>query len=136
MISPMPTLEAQRLLDNPREDEDDSLRGAARDVLRTSGYGYLRKLRCAAAAGVVTISGLVPSYFLKQMAQELVLRLAHVRQVKNLVQVRTGVLTPATDCLSGNRPDPYYCACKRMHRQPEQGDRQWTQRHASLTPRI
>jgi len=97
MIATIATLEAPGLRETLHEDEDDNLRQAAVEVLRSSGYIQLRKLRCMAAAGVVTISGLVPSYFLKQMAQELVLRLAHVRQVKNLVEVRTAVFVAAPE---------------------------------------
>jgi osmotically-inducible protein OsmY len=97
MIATIQTLGTRRLPDKLHEDEDASLRRAAVDVLSASGYGHLRILRCAVAAGVVTISGFVPSYFLKQMAQEVVLRLAHVRQVKNLVEVRTAVFAPPSD---------------------------------------
>jgi hypothetical protein len=68
-------------------DPDVLLLLTATRVLRASGYGHVRDLRCAVAAGVVTLSGIVPSYYLKQVAQEAVLRLDHVREVKNRVNV-------------------------------------------------
>jgi hypothetical protein len=49
------------------------------------------------ADGVVTISGFVPSFFLKQLAQEAVLCLPQVRQVRNLVVVRTAAHPLAQD---------------------------------------
>jgi len=69
-------------------DHDDLLRLAATDALQSSGYGLLTKLQCEVSAGVVTILGDVPSLFLKQVAQEALLRLDHIRGVRNLVEVR------------------------------------------------
>jgi len=37
---------------------------------------------------LITLLGVVPSYFLKQVAQEAVLRLDDIQEVKNLVEVR------------------------------------------------
>ncbi len=76
----------------PESDVDDGLCLAATDVLRSSGYGQLKRLRCQVVAGVVTILGTVPSFFLKQLAQESILRLDQVRQIRNLVQVRRAEL--------------------------------------------
>jgi len=71
------------------ESDQDPPTVAARALLRSSGYHLLRTLQCQVSNGVVTIRGTVPSFFLKQMAQEEVLKLAHVREVKNLVEVST-----------------------------------------------
>jgi len=73
---------------NQESNQEDRLSQAAITALRLSGYRLLTKLECEVAAGVVTISGAVPSFFLKQRAQEVLLRLAHVREVRNLVRVR------------------------------------------------
>jgi len=81
---------------NLESDHDELLRLAASNALRSRGYG-LAKLQCEVSAGVVTLSGAVPSFFLKQMAQEAVLRMAHVREVRNLVQVRSELLLPPHD---------------------------------------
>jgi len=76
---------------------DDHLLLAALRVLQSSSYGHVRKLRCEVAASVVTLLGVVPSYFLKQVAQEVVLRLNYVQHVKNLVEVRRADFGPALD---------------------------------------
>jgi hypothetical protein len=60
---------------------------AATEALRSSGYRPLGGLRCQVCDGVVTVSGVVPSFHLKQLAQAAVLKLAAVRGVRNLVEV-------------------------------------------------
>ncbi len=67
---------------------DEELGYAAEAALRASGYRCLRLLECRAEGGVVTVSGLVPSYYLKQLAQARLLKLAGASGVKNLVEVR------------------------------------------------
>jgi len=74
-------------LPSPKESDPDSPNLAARHLLSSSGYSLLRRLQCRVSDGVVTIWGTVPSFFLKQMAQEAVMKLAQVREVKNLVEV-------------------------------------------------
>jgi hypothetical protein len=96
MIATVPIRESNRLPNNPESDAD-SLNLAVRDLLRSSGYRLLRTLRCQVREGVVTIWGTVPSFFLKQMAQEAVLKLDQIREVKNLVEVRAGETLPAPD---------------------------------------
>ncbi len=86
MIATLP-YEKTDVSDTPDQDGDELLRLGASRRLCSTGYRPLRSLRCAVAAGVVTISGSVPSFFLKQMAQEAVLRLDQVREVRNLVEV-------------------------------------------------
>jgi len=93
----MTTAEGSQLPGNCNCDQDDLLLLAATCVLRSSSYGRVRTLRCEVAAGVVTLSGAVPCYFLKQVAQEVVLRLDHVREVKNLVEVRRAEFVPPLD---------------------------------------
>jgi hypothetical protein len=72
----------------PADPTMDSLRQAAQAALCASGYRALGRLKCEVNAGVVAVSGVLPSYHLKQMAQAILLRLAHVREVKNLVEVQ------------------------------------------------
>ena len=67
---------------------DDGLRCAALKLLRSSGYAALRKLRCDVREAVVILHGVLPSYYLKQMAQTIVLRLDGIHSVRNLVEVR------------------------------------------------
>jgi len=86
---------------NEESDLEDRLYRAAITALRSSGYRRLTKLQCEISAGVVTLSGAVPSFFLKQLAQEVVLRLAHVREVRNRVQVRKVDFMPPLDMDAG-----------------------------------
>jgi len=46
--------------------------GAVQQQLRTSAYVALRDVRCVADEGVVVLRGRVPSFHLKQLAQEVV----------------------------------------------------------------
>jgi osmotically-inducible protein OsmY len=68
-------------------EDDQKLYKAVMRHLQASGYLQLRRLRCEVADGMVTLSGRVPSFHLKQVAQAAVLRIAAVRKVENLVQV-------------------------------------------------
>jgi osmotically-inducible protein OsmY len=70
-----------------REGADDGLLTAVRAALRSSGYRPLWDLRCQVSDGVVTLSGVVPSYHLKQLAQTVVLRLHQVRGLRNRAEV-------------------------------------------------
>ena len=67
---------------------DRHLADAAETALAASKYVSLRKLQCRAEKGVVEISGMVPSFYLKQMAQAAVQQLHPAATVRNLVEVR------------------------------------------------
>lgn len=45
---------------------------AAQQCLRASPYAALHRVRCIADSGDVVLRGCVPSFYLKQLAQELV----------------------------------------------------------------
>jgi osmotically-inducible protein OsmY len=66
---------------------DDQLRLEVIDRLKASGYLLLRKVRCDVAGGVVTLSGSVPSFHLKQVAQAVLLKVKSVQEVRNLLKV-------------------------------------------------
>jgi hypothetical protein len=68
--------------------ENDHLRTAALKLLRSTGYPALRSLQCEVREAVVFVHGVVPSYYLKQIAQTTILRLDGIRGVRNLVEVR------------------------------------------------
>jgi osmotically-inducible protein OsmY len=55
--------------------------------LRESSYYYLRSIRCFYEAGVVTLRGRVPTFYLKQTVQSIVEKIDGVEQVVNLVDV-------------------------------------------------
>lgn len=59
-------------------------------ALRSTGYRLLANLQCEVQDGIVKLSGSVPSFFLKQMAQSVVLRLDQVKRVENSLEVREG----------------------------------------------
>ena len=63
------------------------LREAVIQALRHSGYTYLSNLKCEVFDGVVVVFGVVPSFFLKQVAQTIILRIAEVKGVRNNLRV-------------------------------------------------
>ena len=56
-------------------------------ALKTSPHLSQRNLQFAAEQGRVRLEGKVSSYFQKQMAQEIILRLDGVEQIDNLLEV-------------------------------------------------
>lgn len=78
---------AERPVQSELVVESDGSLHAAADALATSKYGPLRKLNCRVFEGVVEITGSVPTFYLKQLAQAAVLQLYPCREVRNLVQV-------------------------------------------------
>lgn len=67
--------------------QDEVLKAAVVSSWHKSGYGPLSRLECSVVEGVVNLRGVVPSFFLKQMAQALVMRLQHVKHIRNHVSV-------------------------------------------------
>jgi len=59
----------------------------AKEQLGQSGYLALRDVTCVASDGVVTLHGRLPSYYLKQVAQEITLGVEGVRHVVNRIEV-------------------------------------------------
>lgn len=70
-----------------RQACDQCLCELARAALRSSGYRLLDELDCAVSNGGITLSGSVPSFYLKQVAQAAILRLHCVKQVDNFLKV-------------------------------------------------
>ena len=58
-----------------------------RGTLETSPYVSSKHLQVEASEGQVCLEGTVGSYFQKQMAQELILRLDGVEQLENKLEV-------------------------------------------------
>jgi osmotically-inducible protein OsmY len=59
----------------------------AEDRLRRSPYLALRVIGCADYEGAVTLRGCVPTYYLKQIAQEVVAGTKGVRAIINQIEV-------------------------------------------------
>ncbi len=66
---------------------DRQVHAAAASALATSKYGPLRQLGCQVFDGIVEITGSVPSFYLKQLAQAAVMQLYPSAAVRNLVHV-------------------------------------------------
>lgn len=59
----------------------------ARRRLRSSPYAALHALTCSFHEGVLVLHGRVASYYLKQLAQATVVRIAGVEEVSNRLEV-------------------------------------------------
>ena len=66
---------------------DRNLVARAESRLQKSGYPALRDIRCESQEGVFVLRGHVPSYYLKQVAQELVRGVATAETIVNQVEV-------------------------------------------------
>jgi osmotically-inducible protein OsmY len=60
---------------------------AAQGHLRRSGYLALRDIGCTCREGVVTLRGCLPTHYLKQIAQHLVVELEGVCGIINHIEV-------------------------------------------------
>ena len=58
-------------------------------ILATSHHRPLARVRCEHADGVLKLHGHVKTFYMKQLAQALVQRLAGVRYVENCIEVGT-----------------------------------------------
>ena len=66
-----------------------SLQELAERCLRSNPYLALKNLSCDCQEGVLVLRGCLPSYYLKQVAQEVVARLEGVQAIDNQIQVVT-----------------------------------------------
>ena len=68
------------------------LQELAEGCLRRNPYRALKHVSCDCQEGVLVLRGCLPSYYLKQIAQEAVARLEGVKAIDNQIQV----VTPAS----------------------------------------
>lgn len=68
---------------------DDMLRDAILNGLRQSGYRALSRIQCEVMGGTVALSGVVPSFFLKQIAQTIIMRMSGVKRLTNQLEVHS-----------------------------------------------
>jgi hypothetical protein len=73
---------------SPKDSPARQIQEAALAALRSSGYRSVARLECDVLEGTIVLSGTVSSYYYKQIAQAVVLRLASVNRVENLIVVR------------------------------------------------
>ena len=57
--------------------------------LRCSAYRDIRGVTCEFHEGVLTLRGRVPSYYMKQIAQSLVLGMEGVEEINNRLEVES-----------------------------------------------
>ncbi len=75
------------LLPESERGTDDRLRDAILNGLRQSGYRALARVQCEVVGGTVALSGVVPSFFLKQIAQTIIMRMSGVQRLTNHLDV-------------------------------------------------
>jgi hypothetical protein len=74
--------------DKQNPDARTSLQGEAERALRCGPYPALKKLSCDYQGGVLVLRGCLPSYYLKQIAQEIVVHQTQgVDRLDNQIQV-------------------------------------------------
>lgn len=71
----------------PLSARDRALCHAVRAALRNTGYPAVAELQCEAIDGLILLVGELPSFYLKQIAQEAVLRIETAKGVRNLAMV-------------------------------------------------
>ena len=67
--------------------DDRPLRETVIQGLRRSGYSSLSDIKVEVTDGVVDVLGVVPSFFLKQMAQTIILKTGQAKAIRNNLQV-------------------------------------------------
>ncbi len=77
---------------NPTPDKaqsplEASLESLANSILSASCYPPVRTVRCELRDGELVLSGRLPSYYHKQVAQGLVTRLEGVATIRNCIEV-------------------------------------------------
>jgi osmotically-inducible protein OsmY len=66
---------------------DSAIAERAESELRRNPYVALKNIACEHRDGVLILSGCLPTYYLKQLAQEAVFRVQGVERVENRIEV-------------------------------------------------
>ena len=94
MISQPPT-------DGSGHDRSHESAEAARGCLQRSPYCPIRSVSCECRQGVLFLRGPLPTFYLKQLAQEAVARVKGISQVVNETVVDASPLGDARDVATG-----------------------------------
>lgn len=70
---------------------DESVAEQAENRLRANAYLALKNISCEFHEGVLTLRGCLPSYYLKQVAQEAVVATDGVERIENYIEVAGSV---------------------------------------------
>jgi hypothetical protein len=73
----------------PTQTPQVGLKELAEGILRRNSYLALKNVTCDLLDGVLILRGCLPSYYLKQIAQEAVAFLEGVERIDNQIQVVT-----------------------------------------------
>lgn len=72
---------------NSRLFDTREAEAAIQSALSQTGYGELRRLQVECSPDAVTISGRVPTYYLKQLAQSVIQDVPGISRVRNEIHV-------------------------------------------------
>ncbi len=70
-----------------RQQTAEQVAERAESELRRNAYFALKNIACEYREGVLTLNGCLPTYYLKQVAQEAVARLDGVQRIDNRIEV-------------------------------------------------
>lgn len=70
-----------------KRSESSLIQACALDCLQQGGYSGLRRVSCDFSDGVLTLTGKVEGYYLKQLAQALVAKIPGVARIVNRIVV-------------------------------------------------
>lgn len=76
-----------RTFQSMRRHDPQEAQAAIQQALHLAGYGELRRVGVECNGGAITISGRVPTYYLKQLAQNIALNVPGIGQVNNELHV-------------------------------------------------
>lgn len=76
-----------RTTEPPRRPDPRAIQAAVQEALHLAGYGELRRVVVECDGGAVTIAGGVPTYYLKQLAQNIALDVPGIERVRNELHV-------------------------------------------------
>lgn len=69
-------------------EDDNALKDSVHTRLKASGYGPLAHIECRVEDGIVELAGVVPTFYLKQVAQAVIQRIERVQGIRNEIQVQ------------------------------------------------
>ncbi len=69
--------------------QSDTVQELAQRRLRESAYAPIRKIRCDFHEGVLTLRGYLPTFYLMQVAQTLVVKVEGVQLLNNRIVVES-----------------------------------------------
>jgi hypothetical protein len=79
-------------LTTKQPERSDLLHDAVIVALGSSGYRLLRNVECKVLEDLVILTGILPSFYLKQVAQTIAMGIDHVREVRNMIEVNENYL--------------------------------------------